>query len=106
MLRSDVWVRQEQALREAERKGQEIEAKLAGSRKELGRLERLERAFPLIARHDELREQLEAIGDAPRLRETFEEELRATQIRLEQERRSQVEAGGQVEELKSAAGGG
>lgn len=100
MLRSDVWVRQEQALQEAQRKGREIEAKVAGSRQELGRLERIERAFPLIARYDELREQLEAIGEVFRLRESFEEELRATQIRLEQERRSQVEAGGQVKELR------
>ena len=70
-LLTSEWVKHDKALRAAEKRQDEINDQLRNKRKEQGRLERIDKALPLIGRRKGLQEQLDDVADASLLPDDF-----------------------------------
>ena len=70
-LRPTEWSAHMQSLRTAEAEKSKVDALLAEKRAEVGRLERLQQAIPLIARRQHSLTEREAVGDTPLLPDGF-----------------------------------
>jgi len=75
-LSSAEWDEHDQRLRDASQRLAQVEARLRELAREKSRLERLARALPLIAKWNDRRRELDALGDVPRLGSRFADQRR------------------------------
>lgn len=72
-----IWDEKRRALYETMQAQQDLHKELARKRREINRLQRIQRVLPKFARHQELRKELQAMGEVLLLPEDFPERRRA-----------------------------
>ncbi len=103
LLPARTWKDHDQALQEARRRLESIHQKLSELKRESGKLERIDKALPLIARLKEVETELAAYRDIPRLPEDFGEKRRKAANDLEIAGNDLTRAKATFEKLKDQA---
>lgn len=103
LLPARTWKDHDQALQEARERLQSIHRKLSDLKQESGRLERIGRALPLIARIREVKAELAAYKGVPHLPEDFGEKHRKAANNLEIASNDLDRVKGTIQNLKDRA---
>lgn len=101
-LPTSKWLEQDKALRLSQQRLTETEAELREKRARQSRLDRMQKAFPLLRRRRRLEEQLVAVQDAPLLPGDFAELRAEAMAKLASDQQSDREARGEITRLKDA----
>lgn len=103
-LPGEEWLGHDLALREAQEQADQLVERIHSARRALNRQTRIRDAIPLVARRRRLREELDRLGHAVRLRDSFGTEARAAQDALHQARCTIDQAGTAIDEIDQRLG--
>lgn len=105
ILHADDWREHDKKFQEASQDREQLAGQIAAVQRELSRNQRLRDAIPVHARRRRIAEELEALGDSPRLRADFGEEVREA---IAERDRAGLDIGrsqGQLQQLSERLGG-
>ena len=101
-LRPTEWTQQMEDLRAAQRDKSNVDTRLAQTRTERQRRQRVRQALPLAAKRQRLAAELAEVTDAPRLAEGFAEKRRETLLALENAKRIQHDASATLSQIDAS----
>ncbi len=104
-LRPAEWTQQMEDLRAAQRDKSNVDTRLAQTRTERQRRQRVRQALPLAAKRQRLAAELAEVTDAPRLADGFAEKRRETLLALENAKRIQHDAATTLSQIDASLQG-
>jgi len=102
LLRAAEWTERMKQLREWQQEKAAVDARLAQTRIQRQRWERVRQTLPLAAKRQRLKEELDAIGDVPRLPDDFPDKRREAQTALDQAKRTLQESAATLSRIDGA----